>query len=77
MGKAGHIMNKITQAEGPASYGLYLRGWQSEDFPPKSRAPGPTPPSTSPGPGLVRTVTTLLRTSLVQIRSMNSDMQNN
>ena len=26
MGKAGHIMNKITQAEGLASYGLYLRG---------------------------------------------------
>ena len=73
-------MNKTTQGEGPASYGLYLRGLQSEDFPPKSRALGPTPPSTSstsPGPGLVRTVKTLLRTSLVQIGSMNSGMQNN
>ena len=26
MGKAGHIMSKTTQAEGPASYDLYLKG---------------------------------------------------
>ena len=51
MSKAGILWIKTTHAEGLASYGLYLRGWQSEDFPPKSQALSPTPPSTTPGLG--------------------------